>query len=65
MEEEIWKDIYFIDHMGIIYDYRGLYQVSNMGRIKNIKNDRILKKTLNNNGYETVCLGCNDDDEYK
>ena len=65
MEEEIWKDIYFIDNMGIIYDYRGLYQVSNMGRIKNIKNDRILKKTLNNNGYETVCLGCNDDDEYK
>ena len=64
MEEEIWKDIYFIDHMGVIYDYRGLYQVSNMGRIKNIKNDKILKKTLRN-GYETVRLYCNTDDEYK
>ena len=35
MKEEIWKDIYFIDN-GIIYDYRGLYQVSNLGRIKRL-----------------------------
>ena len=35
MKKEIWKDIYFIDN-GIIYDYRGLYQVSNLGRIKRL-----------------------------
>ena len=34
--DEIWKDIYFIDN-GIEYDYRGLYQVSNLGRIKSLK----------------------------
>ena len=34
--EEIWKDIYFIEN-GVIWDYRGLYQVSNLGRIKSLK----------------------------
>lgn len=27
--EEVWKDIYFIKD-GTTYDYRGLYQVSNL-----------------------------------
>lgn len=34
--QENWKDIYFIDN-GIIYDYRGLYQISNFGRVKSLK----------------------------
>lgn len=45
---EIWKDIYF-EEDGIIYDYKGLYQVSNTGRIKSLNyygkkgNEKILK----------------------
>ncbi len=38
MEE--WKDI---------KGYEGLYQVSNLGRVKNIKTNRILKKWINTN----------------
>ena len=36
--EEIWKDIYFIEN-GVEWDYRGLYQVSNLGKIKSLKNE--------------------------
>ena len=58
---EIWKDI---------KDYEGLYQVSNLGRVKSL--DRIVKDTTkdrtqtlkgreikttdNGNGYKLVCL---------
>lgn len=51
--KEIWKDI---------PEYEGLYQVSNMGRIKSlprngtIKQERILKQTEDNNGYLVVGL---------
>ena len=49
--EEIWKDIYFVDN-GIEYDYRGLYQVSNFGRIKSLNyrrsgEEKILKLNKN------------------
>ena len=30
--EEKWKDIYFEDK-GILYDYVGLYQISNLGNV--------------------------------
>lgn len=55
--EEIWKDIYFIEN-NIIYDYRGLYQVSNFGRIKSLKrgNPKILKPRLREWGYLGVAL---------
>jgi hypothetical protein len=44
--EEIWKDIYYIDSITHeTVDYRGIYQVSNYGRIKNIKYNRILQGT--------------------
>lgn len=33
--EEIWKDIYFIEN-GVIWDYRGLYQVSNLGNVRSL-----------------------------
>ena len=35
MEEEIWKDV-IIEKNGIVYDYSGLYQISNFGRVKNL-----------------------------
>ncbi len=62
--EEIWKDI---------EDYEGLYQVSDLGRIKSLERDvvysknkkpaarceRILKQHLNNAGYLFVTLAKN------
>jgi hypothetical protein len=50
MENEIWKDI---------PDYEGLYQVSNLGRVKSIKNKdniKILKKFRAGNYYHGVAL---------
>lgn len=52
--EEKWKDIYFIEN-GIEYDYKGLYQISNFGRIKSLeridesgnkRKEKILKPTI-------------------
>ena len=51
--KEIWKDI---------IGYEGLYQVSNLGRIKSlprngtVKEQKILKQTLDTNGYLTIGL---------
>lgn len=45
--QEIWKDIYFIDK-GIVYDYRGLYQISNWGRVKSLAR---LKPNCNQTGF--------------
>ena len=68
--KEIWKDIYFIEN-GIVYDYRGLYQVSDLGRIKSLTktiyhyngygyyNHKLPEKILtpvNRNGYNRIRL---------
>lgn len=60
--KEQWKDIYFIEN-GIEYDYRGLYQVSNLGNIKSLGNgnsnnskERILKAKKTKEGYFSVTL---------
>lgn len=45
--EEIWKDI---------EDYEGLYQVSNLGRVKRVKTNRVLKGRKDKGGYLVVCL---------
>lgn len=45
--EEIWKDI---------KGYEGLYQVSNLGKVKGLKNEHILKQSLKNNGYCVLTL---------
>ena len=45
--EEIWKDI---------KDYEGLYEVSNLGRVRNILTDHQLKPSINTNGYYRVAL---------
>lgn len=49
MNKEQWKDI---------LGYEGLYQVSNLGRVKSLKFDkeRILKNRTNSNGYLSVQL---------
>ena len=53
---EIWKDIYFIEN-DILYDYRGLYQISSYGNVKSLRlKKQILKKEVDCRGYERVCL---------
>lgn len=68
--EEIWKDIYYVDSIsGEIIDYRGIYQVSNFGRVKSLERtarvcgggfrvvkERILKGWIDNNGYLLLSL---------
>ena len=59
--EEVWKDIYFEEN-GVEYDYRGLYQVSNIdGKIKSLKfgKEKMLKAGKRKDGYEFVIL-CKD-----
>ena len=48
--EEIWKDI---------EGYEGLYQVSNMGRVRSLRRNIILKIKIGSNGYERVVLSVN------
>lgn len=62
--EEIWKDI---------TGYEGIYQVSNLGRIKRIgnysnqyttwKSEKILKPKTHTNGYKTIILSKNNQKE--
>jgi len=49
MKTEIWK---------YVKDYEGVYQVSNLGRVKSLKfgKERILKMVINNAGYILVAL---------
>lgn len=54
MTKEVWKDI---------FDYKGLYQISNLGMVKSlggrngcIKEDRILKSAKDGGGYLHVIL---------
>ena len=42
---EIWKDV---------KGYEGLYQVSNLGRIKSLRTNRILKNIKDKDGYEII-----------
>lgn len=48
--KEIWKDI---------KDYEGIYQVSNLGRVKRVETDRVLKGCKNRAGYLRVRLSKN------
>lgn len=47
MEKECWKDI---------KGYEGLYQVSTLGRVKNYKTNRVLKPSINKDGYLFIIL---------
>ena len=48
--EEIWQDI---------EGYEGLYQVSNLGRVKSLRNNIILSQSITRNGYKNVILYTN------
>ena len=48
--KEIWKDI---------KGYEGLYQVSNLGRVKRVATNRILKQAKHHGGYMLVRLSKN------
>lgn len=59
-ENEIWKDI---------PNYEGLYQVSNLGRVKSLKRayrvkERILKPLITRNGYYQVGLCKNSNEKF-
>lgn len=47
MNNEIWKDV---------VGYEGIYEVSNYGRVKNIRTDHVLKPLLKKTGYVAVVL---------
>lgn len=63
-QQEIWKDI-IIERNGVVYDYTGLYQVSNLGRVKSISNNKTKKEKIlkcrRSNGYLYVALRVNRD----
>ena len=44
---ELWKDI---------QGYEGYYQISSLGKVKNVKTGRLLKQFLNSAGYYKVML---------
>ena len=53
---EQWKPIVIKVH-NTIYDYTGIYEVSNIdGKVRNVKTGRILKQPLNSFGYPVVRL---------
>ena len=65
--EEIWKDIYFKEN-DIIYDYRGIYKISNLGQIKSLERldnkgriiyERMLSIKKCKDGYCRVGLSLN------
>lgn len=60
--EEIWEDV-IIEKNGVIYDYTGYYQVSNMGRVKRIGKTKCLKRATNKFGYLYVDLYKNGEKE--
>ena len=56
MQEEIWKDAKVLKN-GELFDFTGLYEASNLGRIRNAKTGRILKLFDDGRGYMLVDLG--------
>ena len=67
-QEEIWKDI-VIEKNGVLYDYTGLYQVSNLGRVRSL-NYRgkgrigIMHPTKRDDGYYVITLHKNSEQQY-
>jgi hypothetical protein len=49
MENEIWKTIEGCED----------YQISNLGKVKNIKTNKFLNSYLDNQGYEKISLWVN------
>ena len=55
LDNEIWKDIYFEDNNGV-WDFRGLYQISNLGRVKSLSKNIIIKQNKIPSNYLFVIL---------
>lgn len=55
---EIWKPI-IIEKNGVTYDYTGLYEVSNYGRVRSLKTGKVLKPRRSPRGYLNYAL-CTD-----
>lgn len=58
--EEQWRDI-IIEKNGVVYDYSGLYEVSNLGRVRSLNYNhtgqiKVLKPGKNKKGYYSVVL---------
>lgn len=61
MDKEIWKDI---------KGYEGLYQISNLGRVKSLnynhtKQEKVLKPKISKTGYSIIHLSKNSNRKYK
>lgn len=55
-QEEIWKPV-TIEKNGVLYDYSGLYEVSNKeGKVRNVKTGKLLKPIKHRSGYSQVSL---------
>lgn len=50
------KHIYTLEFWKDIKGYEGLYQVSNVGQVKSLKSNKILKLAFTHDGYLRVCL---------
>lgn len=55
LSNEVWKDI-VIEQDGVLYNYTGLYQVSNLGRVRSVRNNKLLIQHPTHNGYLRVGL---------
>ena len=58
--QEQWRDVYFIED-GVVWDYRGLYQVSSEGKVKSLNyhqtgKEKILKAKKTKESYLQVGL---------
>ena len=62
MENEIWKDI-IIEKNGVVFDFTGLYQVSNLGRVRSLNYNKTgeikVLKLGKSRGYLVVQLNKN------
>ena len=56
--QEVWKDI-IIEKNGVVYDFTGRYEISNLGRIRNVETDVIRKCKPNKDGYVYIGLKIN------
>ena len=53
--EEIWKDVKVYTNTKV-YDFTGIYKVSNNGQVMNIKRKSLLKDFQHKSGYHTIAL---------
>ena len=63
--QEVWKDIYYVDSIsGEVVDFRGYYQVSNLGRVKRLKREFIRDNGRHYTVTEKILKGWKDKNGY-